>query len=283
MPDKVEARKLDWASIFKVTAEVSAVASILAFFLSCVINSMVFARWNHDFLQLATPSDVLMSGTRLLGYTGWPIFLAIVFVACFLLYLSRFYVIDKWVNNIPSRYYYLRRVAKFFDNLLLFGSLVIWFLLFVYALQSFIKFSPTVEICIGIFLLTAGVMGSAQEFLFLDESSLEGWRIKVVFWTYMLASLLCGSLLTRQWLFDRVDAQAAVGFHRQELAVFREGKDICGGGSRLLWSGSDSSLVECPTSGPERAVLVQRNAENVNYVPRRHVAEWRARTAARAP
>lgn len=285
-PDAAHPRKVNWTRIFRVTAEVSAIASLLAFALSCMINSYVFSAWNHNFLQLATPVDVIMSGMRIIGSIIGPIALAFGLSACVILYMLNEGSITVVISKIPDRHAGLRNTLSKVRGIFLILIFLAWAAMFVYALGQLSPaswtLSPIVEICMGLFMLSIGLIGGIWEAA-SPGPDLDSWGMKIFYWSYMALSIVCGGILTTQWFSQRVANQTMVGFHHEPLAVLRDGLDICGGGSRLLWSGSQSSLFECPTTGGRRVVLVQRNEENVSYVPRRYLSELSTRTKPAVP
>lgn len=59
-------------------AEIATLFSTAAFMLSVVLNNIIFSNWNINYLQVASPSDVLMGGLDLL-FRSWPVLLGIFF------------------------------------------------------------------------------------------------------------------------------------------------------------------------------------------------------------
>jgi hypothetical protein len=56
--------------------EIATVLSALAFLVSAVLNRLIFSNWNINYLQIASPADVLMGGLDLL-FRAWPVLLGI--------------------------------------------------------------------------------------------------------------------------------------------------------------------------------------------------------------
>lgn len=267
-PPAESVRGLRWDRIFRLTAELSALFSFVAFAASCVINSLVFARWRHDFLQLATPSDVVMSGTRLAGEIGGPLLVALPLAAFALVAIMSSDDIEKVLKRLPGGERYASGVSMLAMMLLL----ALWGLGFVYVYVGVLRgdlFLPdTVDLGLGVFLLlVSSVM--IWELVTDGNTGLDPGCATYGYWTYVLASLPAALLLCGSWFDQRIERLAASGFHGQRLAVLDTGNDVCGGGSRLLWSGSQAELVECPRRTPSsgRLILVMRNAENLRYQP----------------
>ena len=60
--DVKQARGFGVTRILAYAVELVSVAGVIAFLIAVAVNSAVFAEWNLNFLQLATISDVVMSG-----------------------------------------------------------------------------------------------------------------------------------------------------------------------------------------------------------------------------
>lgn len=51
--------------IIALTVDILSLAGVLAFVVAVALNQLVFAEWGLNFLQVATPSDVIMSGLQM--------------------------------------------------------------------------------------------------------------------------------------------------------------------------------------------------------------------------
>jgi len=60
-------------SVLTVTAEVTSLALLFGFLISCAYNSYLFSTWGLNFLAIATPNDVIMSGVM----TALPVFMSV--------------------------------------------------------------------------------------------------------------------------------------------------------------------------------------------------------------
>lgn len=258
--------KWSWSGALRLTAEVSAVASVVAFVLSCVINGIVFAKWGHDFLQLASPSDVVMSGLRILSAIAIPIGVAVTLAWIGVMGLQRATGLTALAEKVPPKYAKLREFLGALAGGFIGMVGVAWMILIVLLAFRDVYFSSDVKLGAGLFLILAGMAGATERFA--ENRTKETITFLIFFWLFLFASVASGTLATGRWLGARIDAQAAKGFHPQYIGVALNGQDVCLGRSRLLWSGSQSDLIECERPGQPRIVIVLRGSENVTYVPR---------------
>jgi hypothetical protein len=70
-----------------IIASITSILLIIGFILSVIVNSIVFSSWNLPFLQIASPSDVLMSGLFFL-FESWRFVLFIIASTLFAYFLG---------------------------------------------------------------------------------------------------------------------------------------------------------------------------------------------------
>jgi hypothetical protein len=173
--------------------------------------------------------------------------------------------LEAVVDNMPHRLANLRKAAKVSYAVLILSIVAIWMFWIPVLLLYNEYLNPDVRLGVGTFFIIASVAGSRERFVEtpvpLDLPTV------IFFWLLMVTSFAAGSLATSRWLVDRVAAQAASGFHPQNMSVAVNGSDVCPGRSRLLWSGSQSDVIQCIRHDRAPIFLVHRGSENVTYVP----------------
>ncbi|NML05323.1 hypothetical protein [Sphingomonas sp. G-3-2-10] len=240
--------------LFRITAELSAILSFIAFAVSVWVNSIVFSHWGQDFLQLASPTDVLMSGMRLFGYFLGPLVVALALTAIFPLLNGLSIEDGKAPKNLT-------------EKLFVYSVYVIVALLFLFPLViGGLWLSGNLDLR-NTFYFYPGMaaVGFAALHIYGNLRDPDPWQ--EIHGTVAAAVIgLTGLALVAGWFGARIQDQARNGFHPNRLAAF-SGKDELCAGSRVLWSGTQTTVIECGSGRPNSRILILRDGENLAFKP----------------
>lgn len=232
----------------KTWAEISGLMLVIGFVASIAVNTLVFERWGLSFLQLASTTDVVMSGLHFAG----PIALFGLIILGVLEVASS---LRKWTHGER-----LDRETEYISyNLALIGvSLGAPRLSFI---NPFAEEPATAAAIVGGALALIAIRYLADPLV----EVVDGWRLWIkrtavpaLLVVFAMQSVTLFSLRVEQGFFPsyvRAQDSASLG---------------CAGDARLLWSGSDAIVARCSEAITEqRRVIIQRSPDLSFAVDRR--------------
>lgn len=211
-------------SLLVWAVQLVSLASIAAFLVAVVVNSMVFDRWGLEFLQIATPSDVLMSGLAILF--SWLRLMAF-FCVGFVIALLPF-------NERRTDILICSALAAFIE-----GCLVFIVHIFGQAFDHYFELSSWIYI--------TSILGTIVAIGFLQAVSLK--RSDFVGGVVLGSIVLLGIWIHGVGLINHL---SKVGFS----GVNAYPREICGEligeteDAQLLWAGQNASAIRCGGTGP---------------------------------
>ncbi|WP_069337162.1 hypothetical protein [Sphingobium yanoikuyae] len=219
--------------ILALTAEIASLLGIIGFILGVWLNISVFKHWNLQFLMVATPADVVMSGLQIFQYLVFGIVFAI-FMLAFMLMASKISFFSEPMMII---------VWTFIGALLLVAGTAIA-IMFPASMAQY--FPPDFEFaCVGIGLATIHMFRRMRQ----ANPSLESygtWQLRTL-WIGTACMILLGIRHT-------ADDVAKIGFYSfgQNPTLIDPTLPGCAA-PKLYWSGERSIVVQC-TSGEMRVM-----------------------------
>ena len=214
-----------------------AVSSGTGFLLSIAMHFWVFRQWGHQFLQIATPTDVLMSGLGILiELAPFALFGLVFFLLIILSGWSVNHVVSVGfarlagkVRPVPSNW-----VTKFFKSVLVLSA---WYLL-LRVLVHLGLFRWALDVMEVGFFFGIGAVSSAIAIVALAEN----WgpirnSMAAPFGFIAIASL-------GFWLALAIADYSDDGFYRNLPPISVRGSDFCSP-NRLMWVGDETIAVRC--------------------------------------
>jgi len=216
-------------------AQISSLAGIVGFIAAIALHSAIFRAWGLTFLQIATPSDVLLSGLQL----------AIQFLLPFVAFALGWWI-GRSLHAISSALIWRVGLS------LVWTSLILAYVLLQRRLETFIDY--TVHVSVAAFLF-ASIMAISERLSDLITSS--DWALnKVHFWRGLwLGAILsyCGSVIVTQ--FNRIEENGIYGV----AWLIKPRLENCSL-PRVFWTGERAVVVRCFQTGEFR---ILHQAENV--------------------
>jgi hypothetical protein len=229
------------APFIVLTAEVSGLVTFVGALFSVVFNSIAFSSMGLSFVDIATPSDLLMSGIKLAGT-----FLIVLAVSLGL--------------SLPI-YLVLRRLRRVPDR--------VW--KWAFAITGTVCAAAAAWEALSVAELAGGSRGIGAWFEIL---------LLAYFPLLALAMLVSGAQFERPWRFAAYAALAVAltlvfsisvyskywrGYTNDNLYVaYQDGDDRCDGELRAAWIGSSSIVAECGAGFDGRDIrVINRSSVNV--------------------
>lgn len=238
-------------NILRYAAQATAALTLAGFTISVIANSIIFRDWGLNFLQIATPTDVVLSGFSIA--IGMLPALVVVLIS---------YPISHFVWKISSN---TGRLSSIVGALFIFGSIITG----AYFLLSSSSF--------------AEINGSFYSIRVFDYDyynwMLYCFFISNVFWFIIIDSIndekkqslgrvaLAANTIVVLLLPYLAYGSAVVqnGFVGQEMAGRVSGIQLCEP-NRVLWMGSQNIVIQC-TDLPDQPITILRNPDGLQLLP----------------
>ncbi len=258
--DGAESSPDSLSSALKLIAEVSAGLAFVGFLISICLHILVFNQWRIDFLHVASPSDVLMSGMGFAIGMGIPLLFSIAFVVGATTVISKLEVSDrskfmKAVTKLTTS----KAVKVIYVIAAILLLLIIWRILsgpdlpyyFITMEDNPDREITNVLVYIGVILIGFGVSATRKQERSHRSEDSSGIAILTVY---------LGLGFVVLFAFSFINIQAAQGFQRSRTIV--DDPTVCNGNGRVLWIGSQSTIVRCEMGGPRPEILILQGSQS---------------------
>lgn len=242
------------SAFLKFIAEFSAACAFLGFFLSILLHALVFSKWKIDFVQIASPSDVLMSGMGFFVGLGLPL-IAALFVGAMVSTVVHHINLER-VSPKLQKIHYVFRFARYpyiiLCWILIIGTTVLlsrgslpyfWMPMEDEPDRGFINWLAIVG---GLLVVLGGYFAVKNE----RAEKLDAVPVLTA------VSGVCALLL---FGFAFINYQAAQGFQQSRTIISAPAG--CVGAGRVLWLGSQSTVVRCEAGQDPPKIVVLRGSE----------------------
>lgn len=260
----------------KFLTETSIIITIMLFAASSVVHEVIFRSWNLSFLQISSPTDVIMSGISLIFPSLVSILAASLFFVANIFYL---YALDRDENDLSSKqkftkgdiwhlltvlFYTIFMAMAIFLGIFDIGELdklpfLEWKLIFCAILISFALYGVWFS---SYFDKKMKYPWSTRSIENREKRKIAEMKFDILVIGFVILTLCGGVRLGYIWLINIVRDKEENGFFKDHISVMLNGVDICKGGSRILWSGGEVLVVRCQNNQLTRFIVV-RNAENL--------------------
>jgi hypothetical protein len=233
----------------KYGPETSVIFVALGFIISCSMNYFIFKEWGLEFLQVASPSDVLMSGLKMSGILLFPFFFA-VFIGITLLGSGIFFPV------FFQKFLKIKFTQKIWQG---YAVVVIFFFCTWYIIQSINNkninimtlMSAIIVITLCIILMSSTIFEFYKNNFRFPDAILELFSL-----LFFLAIGLTGFIT---WYQEAIQDAVRSGVFGESFSATNIN---CGAVSnKVLWVGETSTIVKCLDKG--NTIIVIRNGENL--------------------
>lgn len=243
----------------KLFVELSAVIAIFGFSASAILNDFVFKKWGLSFVQAASISDIIMSGSNF-AFSVLPTLLISIAIS-FITYFGA----GKLTSIEFSEH---EKTKSKIENA--FGFIIA---LFIIAMLGIPVYEIFVYKSIGIVALIFGVSAflfSLRIFyieVFSNPTPLSNLSDFILSWIIFFASFFIGFLTIYVWFNGKIETYSSYGYNYNKVYAVINGKYVCGDQSLLMWSGSQSVVIRCALKGKPRkfTYLMMRDVNGVRF------------------
>ena len=266
-------RALGLSRGLSILAQLSWLFTLAGFLLSAGINTLLFRQWGLSFLQIASPSDVLMSGTALIVPMIGLLLLMTMMTAAWS------YASSKWFHGIHDS---IRanengaavtagaaaepreRVPQFTRANALYW-LAFATLVGLTTVVSYVQSQRLLVPFLADWMVYLAVAGGSSMILAGGLSVHREYKKDRLFAALPIAVGFFGFAIIWLGLASYLDLAARDGFTTRPFSV-DPSPAVCGSSNRLLWTGSQASVVACldHRACPVRIVVI-RDVEKVTF------------------
>ena len=257
--DEIEKSNTKLVLVLKLLVELSAIVAIFGFSASALLNDLVFKKWGLSFVQVASLSDVVMSGSSF-AFSTLPTLLTSIFISV-LMYFS--------VGKLLPKLEHFEKSKPYLDAL--FGFLIALFLLSMLSIPIIdYLFDRKINNLSLIFAISSFLFGCRIIYveIYFEKKEKEKPLSIILSWFFMITTLSVGAFSIYHWFDGKISRYSMGGYNHSKILVLSKGEPFCGAESTLMWIGSQSAVIKCEIKRtPNKKIYTTtRNLETIELV-----------------